>query len=403
MGKVMLSAPGSAMSRDEPRTRRWSVLVVVCLSALIVNLDNTILNVALPTLVRTLHATSSELQWIVDSYAMVFAGLLLVGGSLADRFGRKRVFLIGLTVFATGSIGAALSGSVDLLITWRAVMGAGAALTIPSSLSILNDVFRDPKERARAIGIWGGTIGLGIAIGPIAGGLLLSNFWWGSVFLVNVPIAVAGFVCALVLVPDSKNPSAARPDPVGGILSVAGLGSVALGDHRSPNGRAGPQRSVLGVGFASLVVLGGFVAWEARSHHPMLNLAFFSDRRFSIAAAAECLGTFGLLGALFLLTQFLQFDLGLSPLEAGVRILPLAAVLVVSAALSPILGRVVGIKFDRCGRSGGDSGWLVADLCRLLSCDDVHECAAGPPADRSWCRHAVADGDQLGRGLGSPR
>ncbi len=333
----------AAMPLDGPHTRRWSVLVVVCVSALIVNLDNTILNVALPTLVRKLNATSSELQWIVDSYAMVFAGLLLVGGSLADRFGRKRVFLIGLAVFAGGSIGAALSGSVDLLITWRAVMGAGAALTIPSSLSILNDVFRNPKERARAIGIWGGTIGLGIAIGPIAGGLLLSNFWWGSVFLVNVPIAVGGFVCALVLVPDSKNPLAARPDPVGGILSVAGLALLLWAIIEAPTD-GWSSRSVLGVGFASLVVLGGFVAWEARSHHPMLNLGFFSDRRFSIAAAAECLGTFGLLGALFLLTQFLQFDLGLSPLEAGVRILPLAAVLVVSAAVSPIVGRVVGIK-----------------------------------------------------------
>ena len=226
---------------------------------------------------------------------MVFAGLLLVGGSLADRFGRKRVFLIGLTVFAGGSIGAALSGSVDLLITWRAVMGAGAALTIPSSLSILNDVFRDPRERARAIGVWGGTIGLGIAIGPIAGGLLLANFWWGSVFLVNVPIAVAGFVGALVLVPDSKNPLAARPDPAGAILSVAGLALLLWAIIEAPSKGWG-SGEVLAVGFASLVVLGSFVAWEARSHHPMLNLGFFSDRRFSIAAAAECLGTLGCSG-----------------------------------------------------------------------------------------------------------
>ncbi len=153
-----------------PRKHRWAALVVLCAAALIVNVDNTILNVALPTLVRKLAATSSELQWIVDSYAMVFAGLLLVGGSLADRFGRKRFFLIGLGVFGAGSVGAAFSGSVDLLIGWRAVMGAGAALTIPASLSIVNDLFRDPAERARAIGAWAATIGLGIAIGPIAGG-----------------------------------------------------------------------------------------------------------------------------------------------------------------------------------------------------------------------------------------
>ena len=196
-----------------PRGHRWAALVVLCASALIVNVDNTILNVALPTLVRKLAATSSELQWIVDSYAMVFAGLLLVGGSLADRFGRKRFFLIGLGVFAAGSVGAAFSGSVDLLIAWRAVMGAGAALTIPASLSIVNDLFRDPAERARAIGAWAATIGLGIAIGPIAGGLLLARFWWGSVFLVNVPIVAAAFAGALLLVPDSKNPAAGGPIP----------------------------------------------------------------------------------------------------------------------------------------------------------------------------------------------
>jgi MFS family permease len=264
------------MSHDRSGAWRWSVLVVVCVSALIVNLDNTILNVALPTLVRKLHATSSQLQWIVDSYAMVFAGLLLVGGSLADRFGRKRVFLIGLTVFAGGSIGAALSGSVDLLIAWRAVMGAGAALTIPASLSILNDVFRDPKERARAIGVWGGTIGLGIAIGPIAGGLLLAKFWWGSVFLVNVPIVVAGFVGALALVPDSKNPSAARADPSGAVLSIAGLGLLLWAIIEAPT-QGWASVDVLGAGFASLLILGTFVAWEARSHHPMLNLRFFSS------------------------------------------------------------------------------------------------------------------------------
>jgi EmrB/QacA subfamily drug resistance transporter len=333
------AAPGAG----ELTTQRWLVLVVVCVSALIVNLDNTILNVALPTLVRKLGATSSQLQWIVDSYAMVFAGLLLVGGSLADRIGRKRVFLLGLGVFAGGSIGAAISGSVDLLIAWRAVMGAGAALTIPSSLSILNDVFRDSTERARAIGAWGGTIGLGIAIGPIAGGVLLANFWWGSVFLVNVPIVVAGFVAAALIVPDSKNLAAKRPDPVGASLSIAGLGLLLWAIIEAPT-QGWASAEVLGVGFSSVVVLAAFVGWEARSRHPMLNLGFFSERRFSIAAGAECLGTFGLLGALFLLTQFLQFDLGLSALQAGIRILPLAGVLVVSAAVSPQLARLIGIK-----------------------------------------------------------
>ena len=327
-----------------PRRHRWAALVVLCASALIVNVDNTILNVALPVLVRKLAATSSELQWIVDSYAMVFAGLLLVGGSLADRFGRKRFFLIGLGVFAGGSVGTAFSGSVDLLIAWRAVMGAGAALTIPASLSIVNDLFRDPAERARAIGAWAATIGLGIAIGPIAGGLLLARFWWGSIFLVNVPIVAAAFTGALLLVPDSKNPAAGRPDPWGAVLSIAGLGLLLWAIIEAPASGWGSGK-VVGAGLASLAVLGAFVGWEARSHHPMLKLGFFADRRFSVAAAAEVLGVFGLLGALFVLTQFLQFDLGLSPLAAGLRILPMAAVLGVSAPLSPLLGRVIGLKF----------------------------------------------------------
>jgi EmrB/QacA subfamily drug resistance transporter len=318
-------------------------LAVVCVSALVVNVDNTILNVALPTLVRQLSASSSELQWIVDSYAMVFAGLLLVGGSLADRFGRKRFFLIGLTVFAGASTGTGFSSSVGLLIAWRAVMGMGAALTIPASLSIINDVFRDPTERARAIGAWAGTIGLGIAIGPIAGGLLLANFWWGSVFLVNVPIVVVGFVAALVLVPDSKNPAAEQPDPAGGLLSVAGLGLLLWAIIEAPT-KGWASGQVIGVGLASLAVLGTFVVWEARSRHPMLRLELLSDRRFSIAAAGESFGTFGLLGALFVQTQFLQFDLGYSPLQAGLRILPIAIVLVVSAPLSPVVARFVGIK-----------------------------------------------------------
>ena len=353
----------------EQHPHRWGALVVLCAAALIINLDNTILNVALPTLVRDLHATSSQLQWIVDSYAMVFAGLLLVGGSLADRFGRKRIFLIGLAVFAAGSIGAARSGSVDLLIAFRAVMGAGAALTIPSSLSIINDVFRNPKERAKAIGAWGGTIGLGIAIGPIAGGLLLARFWWGSIFLVNVPIVIAAFVGAVLFVPNSKNPAADRPDPGGAVLSILGLGLLAVVHHRRSDpgldlsaGDSWPDRPASSCSIS-------FVAWEARSSHPMLKLAFFRDRRFSIAAAAECLGVFGLLGALFLQTQFLQFDLGNSPLQAGLRILPMAATLVVSAVLSPFIARLIGVKFTVAAALAAIAGglWQISAASSLAT------------------------------------
>jgi len=318
---------------------------VVCVSALIINVDNTILNVALPTLVRDLQASSSQLQWIVDSYAMAFAGLLFVGGGLADRFGRRRFFLIGLSIFAAGSVGAALSSSVDPLIACRAVMGAGAAFTIPASLSIINDIFRAPDERARAIGSWAATIGLGIAIGPIAGGLLLSRFWWGSIFLVNVPIALLGFLGALVLVPESKNPNAQRSDPLGAALSVAGLGLLLWAIIEAPT-KGWASGAVVGAGLGSLVVLGGFTAWEAHREHPMLNLTFFHNRGFSVALVAECLGVFGLMGALFMQTQFLQFDLALSPLQAGLRILPIAGMLVLSAAASPLLARVIGVKLS---------------------------------------------------------
>ncbi len=319
------------------------MLAVLCVSILIVNVDTTILNVALPTLVRKLHATSSQLQWIVDAYAMVFGGLLLVGGSLADHLGRKRTFLTGLAVFGAGSIGAAFSGSVDLLIACRAVMGAGAALLLPSTLSIINDVFRDPRERSRAIGVWAGTSGLGIAIGPIAGGLLLANFWWGSVFLVNLPIVVAGMVAGLLLVPDSKNPAAARPDPAGALLSILGLGLVLWAIIEAPN-RGWTSASIIGIGVAGVATVAAFVAWETHSDHPMLNLGFFRAPRFSAASSSLALGVFGLFGALFVQTQFLQFDLGFSAIQAGVRILPVAAMLVIAAPLSPFIVRAVGSK-----------------------------------------------------------
>ena len=331
-------APKTALSR-----RRWAALGVLCVSILVVNLDNTILNVALPTLVRKLNASSSDLQWIVDAYAMVFAGLLLIGGSLADRLGRRRLFLAGLAVFAAGSVGAAFSGSVAMLIAWRAVMGGGAALTMPSTLSIINDLFRDPGERSRAIGLWAGTSGIGIAIGPIAGGLLLAHFWWGSVFFVNVPIVIVGAIGALLLVPDSKDPHADRPDPVGGVLSMLGLGLVLWAIIEAPT-RGWSSTRVIVAGCVGLAVLAVFVAWEMRSDHPMLKLHFFRARRFSAATSSLSLGVFGLFGALFVQTQFLQFDLHYTPIEAGVRILPIAAVVAVVAPLSAFAVRLAGSK-----------------------------------------------------------
>ncbi|MGZ6576430.1 MAG: MFS transporter [Solirubrobacteraceae bacterium] len=217
-----MSASPSTQLQPAPSdsSRRWLALAVLCVSLLIVTLDATVLNVALPTLVRDLHASSSELQWIVDAYVLVFACLLLVAGSLGDRIGRKRTFLAGLVAFAAGSTWAAVSGSVGMLIAARASMGIGAALIMPSTLAIITNTFPDAHDRQRAIGFWAATSGAGIALGPIVGGLLLDHFAWGSVFLINVPIAAIGFGLALALVPDSKNPVAEPPDVIGSLLSI---------------------------------------------------------------------------------------------------------------------------------------------------------------------------------------
>jgi EmrB/QacA subfamily drug resistance transporter len=324
----------------------------------VVNVDSTILNVALPTLVKQLDATTSQLQWIVDSYSMVLAGMVLVGGSLADRFGRKGFFLFGIGVFAAGSIGSAFSGSVAILIGFRAVMGFGAAFMMPSTLSIINDVFRDPAERSRAIGAWAGTSGLGIAIGPIAGGLLLARFWWGSIFLVNIPFIVLGVIGAVLFVPDSRNPVIGRPDPGGAALSILGFGMLLWAIIEAPS-KGWTSASVVVVGTTSVVVLGGFVFWEFRSRHPMLKPGFFRERRFSAAAAGQLFVMFALLGALFVQTQFLQFYLGYSPLQAGVRILPIAGMLAVTASASPFLVRVVGAKVTAFAGLGVVAGGLM--------------------------------------------
>ncbi|MFI6565892.1 MFS transporter [Streptomyces sp. NPDC050534] len=322
---------------------RWIALVVLCVSLLIVTLDNTILNVALPTLVKELGATTTQLQWIVDAYALAFAGLMLVAGSSADRFGRRRVFTAGLALFGATSAWAAYSGSVGMLIAARTGMGVGAAMMMPATLSIITDVFRDPGERRRAIGVWAATSGLGIAIGPVAGGLLLEHFWWGSIFWVNIPFAAAGLVCARLLVPESRNPAALRPDPAGSVLSIVGLGLLLWAIIEAPV-RGWSSGIVLGAGGAGLAVLVCFVLWERVTSHPMLNLAFFGNRRFSFATTSVALAMFGLFGALFVLTQYLQFGLGYSALATGVRVLPVAGLLALVAPLSPVLVRVAGTK-----------------------------------------------------------
>jgi EmrB/QacA subfamily drug resistance transporter len=323
---------------------RWLSLAVLCVALLMVNLDNTVLNVALPTLVRDLHATTTQLQWIVDAYVLVFAGLLLVAGSVADRIGRKKVFCAGLLTFAAGSAWAAFSGSTGMLIAARASMGIGGAIMMPATLALITSIFTDPGERQRAIGLWAGTSGLGVALGPIVGGALLARFWWGSVFLINVPVAVAGFAFAIPLIPESRNPAARRPDLIGATLSMAGLGLLLWSLIEAPvRGWTSPR--VLAAGTGGLAVLTLFTLWENRTSHPMLNLAFFRQRAFTGAICSVGMVTFGLYGALFLLTQYLQFSLGYSALAAGIRVLPAAGMIAVIAPLSALVLRVTTVRY----------------------------------------------------------
>jgi EmrB/QacA subfamily drug resistance transporter len=281
--------------------------------------------------------------------------------------GRKWVFMCGLVVFAAGSAFAAWSGDPRLLTAARAVMGIGAAALMPCTLSILINVFVAERERARAIGIWSGTAGLGVAIGPVLGGFLLAHFWWGSVFLINVPLAAVGLLATAFLVPNSKNPSAKRADPIGSVLSIVGLGLLCFGIIEAPS-RSWSSWLIIGALAGSAVVLSSFVAWELHTHHPMLPMEFFRRRRYSVAIAALALVLFALLGLFFLMTQYLQFCLGMSPLETGLAITPVALVLLVVAPLSALVVRWLGTKTVVVG------GLLLISIgMGLLSRTTVHD------------------------------
>jgi EmrB/QacA subfamily drug resistance transporter len=332
---------GVATPSSTAYQRRWWALAVLCLSLVVLAMDNTILNVALPTLARDLGATASQLQWMVDSYILVFAGLLLTMGALGDRFGRKLTLNAGLLVFAAGSAASAVAGAPEVLIASRAAMGVGAALIMPSTLSIITNVF-PPKERGRAIGVWAGVAGLGIVLGPVIGGWLLERFWWGSVFLINLPVVAVAIGAGWPLVPESRDPNATPLDPVGAALSVAALVTLVYGIIQAPqDGWTDPP--VLGAFGVAAVLAVAFGWWERHVPHPMLPMAFFRDPRFSAASGAIAMVFFALFGSVFLLTQHLQFVLGYTPLQAGVRILPVA-VLMVAAPLAARLTERVGTK-----------------------------------------------------------
>ena len=322
--------------------RRWMMLAVLSLSMMIIGLDNTIVNVALPTLQNHFAASSSNLQWIVDAYLLAFAAALLTMGTLGDRYGRKRALQGGLILFAGASAAVIFADSVNQLIGLRVLMGLGAALIMPATLSIITNVF-PREERGRAIGVWAGTAAIGIGLGPLAGGLLLEVLSWSSVFLINVPVAIAALLLGVWLVPDSRDPKPGRFDLLGAMLSATALLALVWAVIEAPS-RGWTSTSVI-VSFVAAALLGtAFIAWERRAASPMLNLAYFRNPRFSIGALAISVIFFSLMAAIFALTQFLQFALGLSALEAGGTMIPLALGLMLSATNSSRLVVRFGTK-----------------------------------------------------------
>ncbi|GHI06540.1 MFS transporter [Streptomyces cellostaticus] len=366
-----------SMPTTQGHPQRWLILGVICLAQLTVLLDNTVLNVAIPSLTRELHATTSDIQWMINAYSLVQSGLLLTVGSAADRYGRKKMLIAGLALFGTGSLVAGLAHSTGQLIAARAGMGIGGAILMTTTLAVVMQIFT-PEEQPKAIGIWSAVSALGFAVGPLIGGFMLNHFWWGAIFLINIPVAVLGVVAVAALVPESKSPRGGRPDLLGALLSTIGMASLVFAIISGPGHGWTSPRVLVTAAFA-IMVLASFVYWESRSDEPMLDLHFFRDRRFTGAVAGVVLLTFGMGGALFLLTQHLQFVLGYGPLEAGLRIAPLALTVVVlnfsgvAAKWSTRMGTPVSIAFGMVlmslglvsiaeFASGGYAGTLVGLL-----------------------------------------
>ena len=320
--------------------RRWGTLAVVSVTVLLATIDETILNVAIPSLQRDLGASASSLLWMVNAYMLVFGGLLLTMGGVGDRFGRARMLSYGLAVFALSSLGAALAQSPAQLIGARAIMGMGGAMMMPATLAIIVNVFEE-KEKPKAIAIWAMMAGIGVALGPMLGGALLKYFYWGSVFLVNVPIAAIAIAASLFLVPDSRDPKSRPLDIPGALLSMGAVSALMLAIIEGPGWGATSPR--LAITVATAVILGlGFVLRERRAAYPLLDFALFRLPRFTTGAAAITLAFFSMVGFIFGLTQYLQFVQGYTPLAAGIRFLPLAVGFMFGAIASEELVRRFG-------------------------------------------------------------
>jgi MFS transporter, DHA2 family, methylenomycin A resistance protein len=322
----------------ENRQTKLLTLFAMCFALFMAMLDNTVVNVALPRIQESLGAGVSGLQWVVDAYTLLFASLLLTGGTLGDLFGRKRLFMAGLIIFSLGSLLCGLSGSIGFLIASRALQGVGAAALIPSTLSIITHTFPDPRERAQAIGLWAGVSGLALALGPVVGGLLVDSLGWQSVFFLNVPVGIAGLIVAARFAPESKNPEGRTIDLPGQVLGIAWLGSLT---YALIEGNARGWTSPLIVTCLAIAVLGlvAFLLVERRSASPMLQLTFFRNSTFTGGVTVAALVSFGMFGILFFLSLFMQNVQGYSPVGAGLRFLPATVAIIITA---PLAGRWAG-------------------------------------------------------------
>jgi EmrB/QacA subfamily drug resistance transporter len=327
----------------DTHARRWQILAVLSLSVFLVVVDNTVVNVALPSLARNFHASNSALQWIVDGYSLPFAALLLLGGDTGDRFGRKRVIVSAMGFFALFSLYASYTHSSGQLIVARALMGSAAAFIFPATLSLLTVTFTNPRERATAFGIWGATSGIAVAVGPILGGALVTHYWFGSIFLVNLPIAAVAISLGLWLLPESHG-VAKKIDLPGLSLGTIGVTATILATIEGPTWHWTSPR-IIGLYVVALLVLGAFITVETRQKTPMLDVRVFRHAAFSAGAASIAVNFFALFGFIFLVTQYFQFVRGYSAFSSGVHTLPFAITAALVTPVSAIVAAKIGPRY----------------------------------------------------------